>query len=111
MPRVRDPELLRRLHLEWRSCALADDTCEWWRSLHHIHRHPRDDVRANLVMLCGDGVAGHHGRIEANDDEARAQLGLYIARHRPDTIAYINEKLPNGRGWAWLEHRLFLPDT
>ena len=104
MPRHRDPELLRRLHLEWKCCALCGET--WPLSLHHIY--DRDDIRANLVMLCGDGVQLCHGLITAEDDETRYALGRYLNEHRPDTLAYVNEKLPNGRGWAWLERRLYL---
>lgn len=96
--RARDPELLRALHVEWRECALADldlPACLGAspRSLHHVHRHPRDDVRANLVMLCGSGTTGCHGAIEHADEETRRALGRHIRIHRPDTFGYLREKL------------------
>jgi hypothetical protein len=96
--RVRDPELLRTLHLLWRGdCVLAtddDDECEFLHfSLHHIHKHPRDDVEANLVMLCGSGTTGHHGRVEAHDYEACSRLAVYLIKQRLDTIQYLGEKL------------------
>jgi hypothetical protein len=94
--RVRDPELLRQLHILWRGeCVLADggECFEERYSLHHVHRHPRDDVEANLVMLCGDGTRGHHGRIEAHDRAVSVQLYVYLVRERLDTMAYLGEKL------------------
>lgn len=93
--RVRDPDLLRDLHVRWRgACALMDDTCVEHRySLHHVHKHPRDDVEANLVMLCGDGTTGHHGRIEAHDHAACQALGVHLIEERLDTLEYLGEKL------------------
>jgi len=106
--RVDDPELLRRLRWEWRGqCALEDETCVTWLSLHHIHKHPRDDVRPNLVMLCGDGVAGHHGRIEHADRAARAALAGHILSERPDTVGYLIEKLRGAeQAMEWLRRYL-----
>jgi len=89
--RIRDPELLRALHLEWRSCALCGSTGKL--SLHHIHRHPRDDVRANLVMLCGSGTTGCHGRITVNDPVVIRHLGKHLIQQRKDTIEYLGAKL------------------
>jgi hypothetical protein len=107
--KVRDPDLLRRLHSEWRECVL----CEQHRgrlSLHHVHKHPRSDVRANLVMLCGDGVSGCHGLVEAGDRSTRAALGTYLLRERPDTVAYI-ARVTGGaeQGRAWMERNLGNP--
>lgn len=89
--RVRDPELLRRLHLRWQECALCHGTAhsEGRLSLHHIAKHPRDDVEGNLVMLCGDGVRGCHGKIEARDPETRAKLRAHIRERRPDVLRYL----------------------
>lgn len=94
-PRIRDPELLRRLHLEWRECALCrsvgfENRVWLGLSLHHIVKHPRDDVRGNLVMLCGDGVRGCHGRIEHHDPETKRLLAEYIRRERPDVLEHIS---------------------
>lgn len=85
---------MRNLHLLWQECALCHGTAytEGRLSLHHIHKHPRDDVKANLVMLCGDGVRGCHGKIEASDPETKLRLGEHINRHRRDTLVYLTEK-------------------
>jgi hypothetical protein len=111
--RIRDPELLARLHLEWQECALAmtpPPECLGGatdRSLHHVHKHPRDDVRANLVMLCGDGTRGCHGAITNEEKIARHALGRYIRVHRPDTFAYLTEKLSSTiAADEWLTRRL-----
>ena len=102
--RVRDPALLRVLHLRWRECALCENVGPL--SLHHINRHPRDDVEANLIMLCGDGVRGCHGRIEARDVFARWELSFFIRDHRPDTCAYLNDRFPQEGADAWLRRVL-----
>jgi hypothetical protein len=79
---VRDPVLLSILHRDWRECAL----CGQHRgrlSLHHISKHPRDDVEANLVMLCGSGTTGCHGEIEAGltkKFEGRDRAAAWITR-------------------------------
>lgn len=96
--RIRDGALMALLHHEWRECALTEyglPACLGMspRSLHHIHRHPRDDVRANLVMLCGSGTTGCHGAIEHADPETRLALGGYLRVRRPDTVAYLRAKL------------------
>ena len=94
--RVRDPELLRELHVLWRgSCVLDElgDCVETRYSLHHVHNKPRDDVRDNLVMTCGDGTTGHHGLITAHDYATCRALGLYLVRFRPDTMTYLGLKL------------------
>jgi hypothetical protein len=87
-PRVRDPELLRRLHLRWRACVLADDTCVPVLSLHHLRKHPRDDVEENLVMLCGSGTTGHHGLIEAHDRDTVLKLNQYLKTYRLDHLEW-----------------------
>lgn len=93
--RVRDPQLLRRLHLEWRECVLADETCERQRSLHHVSKHPRDDLRENLVMVCGSGTTGHHGKLEEHDMGTEIALAVYIAGNRPDMQAYLTARRPD----------------
>lgn len=110
--RVRDPELLRELHVRWRGTCVLDELggCVNTYSLHHIHRHPRDDVRANLVMLCGDGTTGHHGLITAEDEQARMLLGLYIVTRRLDTLTYLTEKLGGDEpATEWLRTSLLAP--
>ena len=90
-PRVRNPELLKALHLRWKSCALCGSTGKL--SLHHIIRHPRDDVVANLVMLCGSGTTGCHGKIEARDANTQRALGQYLLGKRPETVSHIAWRL------------------
>lgn len=117
--RVRDVELLRTLHMRWRGTCVLDDLGDCDRrcdaylflySLHHIHRHPRDDVQANLVMLCGDGVRGHHGLITRNDARTLTALGLYVVTHRLDTLTYLTDKLGGDeQAKEWLRRSLLAP--
>lgn len=110
--RVRDLELLATLHVRWRGTCVLDELgdCVSRYSLHHIHRHPRDDVQANLVMLCGDGTTGHHGLITAEDETARATLGLYLVTQRLDTMTYLTEKLGSDEAARqWLRSSLLAP--
>lgn len=102
---MRNPEIFRTLHLKWHTCACCG-IAGVRMSIHHIFS--RDDVEANLVMLCGDGTNGCHGLITAEDEETRARLGIHIALHRFDTLNFIRAKLGLERGNAWLERRLFL---
>jgi hypothetical protein len=103
-PRVRDPELMRRLHEEVTECEVTGG--RWPLSLHHICRHPRDDLRANLVMVQGDGTIGFHGQLEARNPEALALLGKHIVEERPDTLAYLEWRFwKPGQAAAWLERR------
>ena len=105
-PRVKDPDLLARLHREWRSCALCGGTTadSSQLSLHHIHRHPRDDVRGNLVMLCGSGTTGCHGEIEAHLPGASRQLRILIDLSRHDVIEYLDGKLGGlDAAFGWLD--------
>lgn len=61
-------------------------------SLHHVSKHPRDDLRENLVMLCGDGVRGCHGKIEAHDHETIQALNHYLLASRPDVVEHLRSK-------------------
>lgn len=96
--RVRNPVLLKILHVEWRECALCGATGPRL-SLHHLRKHPRDDVRPNLVMLCGDGVHGCHGDVEAGDRAKRLDLGTYLLAHRPDAVDFL--------GLPWIRRTLY----
>ena len=98
--RIRDPGLLIELHLRWRECALCGATEPL--SLHHIANKPRDDVEANLVMVCGSGTTGCHGLIEARDPLVRWSLALHVHDSRPDTTGYLAERYPVEGAHAWL---------
>ena len=106
--KTRDPDLLRELHLEWKECALCGAVFPL--SLHHINKHPRDDERGNLVMLCGSGTTGCHSAIEAQDEEKISDLGRYILAARGDTIAYLYERLGAIAAQDFL-HRVLLIDS
>ena len=97
---IKDKALLKSLHLRWRECAICGEVEPL--SLHHIHKHPRDDVEGNLVMVCGSGTTGCHGRIESRDPVVLRLLFEHIVGERPDVVAYLRKKL--GRQWAdaWL---------
>jgi hypothetical protein len=102
--RIKDPDLLARLHLRWRSCALCGGTAWPGLSLHHVHRHPRDDVQGNLVMVCGSGATGCHGLIEAHDPAASRALRIHIDTGRHDVIEYLDGKLGGlDAAFAWLD--------
>jgi hypothetical protein len=86
-PVIRDRGVFRILHLEWRECALCGEVEPL--SLHHVLKHPKDDVRQNLVMVCGSGTTLCHGELEAHDDDAVAALGSVIVTSRPDIIEHM----------------------
>lgn len=97
-PRIRDPQLLKFLHVIWKECALCRATDVL--SVHHINKHPRDDVEGNCVMLCGSGTTGCHGLIEAHDHPTIIKLGTHILESRNDTIAHLFErKGPAAKEW------------
>lgn len=104
--RIRDPELMRRLHYEYEECVICGDIRF---SLHHVLKRGQggDDVRENLVPLCGDGTNGCHGAVESNRDFACRALGLYIQSERPDILVYLERKLEGGAA-EWLKRRLRL---
>jgi 5-methylcytosine-specific restriction endonuclease McrA len=104
--RIKDKVLLSRLHRRWRECALCGATSPL--SLHHIHRHPRNDVEANLVMLCGSGTTGCHGIITTEDPRARQALGHYLVTARPDSVEYLIDLLGRDAALDWLNRRLLV---
>jgi 5-methylcytosine-specific restriction endonuclease McrA len=71
-------------------------------SVHHVvpRSHGGDDTLENLAPVCGDGVAGCHGALTANDPAARAMLGAWIRRNL-DVYDYVVSK----QGDGWLELR------
>jgi 5-methylcytosine-specific restriction endonuclease McrA len=65
---------------------------------HHLVKRSQggDDVDENIVPLCGDGVAGCHGRVEAKHRETLVALRKAL---RPDELDYIILR----KGEAWLD--------
>jgi hypothetical protein len=103
--RIRDPLLLRDLHYEWKECALCLTTSERL-SLHHICKHPRDDVRGNLVMLCGSGTTGCHGLVEDRDKATCALLGAHVRKERPDVLEHLRWRFGQEAAVEWLDRHL-----
>lgn len=102
---MRDPDLLASLHLHWTECALCERS-DIALSLHHISRHPRDDVEGNLIMLCGDGVQGCHGMIEAHHPIKKLELSFFLRDCRPDVMAYLDQRYPREGADNWLRRQL-----
>ena len=98
--RVRDPQLLSGMHRMIHECQVTGERGQL--SVHHINKHPRDDVIGNLVMVEGSGTTGYHGRLEARDAVALALLGRYIVDERPDTLEYLRWRFGE-QAEAWLE--------
>ena len=103
--RIRDPEVLARLHRQWRSCAICGDSTSRL-SLHHIYPKGQggDDVEGCLVMLCGSGTTGCHGEVEAHLPGASRALRIYIDLSRHDVIEYLDGKLGGlDAAFGWLD--------
>lgn len=64
---------------------------------HHVvakgSPHFGDDIDANIVTVCGSGTTGCHGAVERHETWACLAVGEHIRDHRPDTIAYIADRL------------------
>jgi hypothetical protein len=67
-----------------------------------------DDLPENLIALCGDGVTGHHGLIEANDVMTRIAIGEYLALKRPEVVLYMQVKLGTEEGLEWLRQKFYM---
>lgn len=122
--RVVDPAALRAARLAGDECAACGRPPG---SVHHVipRSEGGDDVPANLVLLCGSGTTGCHGAwhgnpyaiarrevvivgstMERRNAEWVAQrIGHHIAAARPDTIAYVIEKLGPDPGSSYLLRR------
>lgn len=104
--RVKDPELLRALHLVWRECVLCGAVDPL--SLHHISKHPRDDVIGNLCMLCGSGTTGCHGLVEARDEDTVRELGAFIVAARSDVVSYLASSKGEQAAEEWMRQNLLV---
>lgn len=62
--------------------------------------------RRGDCLASGDGVAGCHGKIEANDPEALAELAQHIVDERPDVIDHLIDRLGEVPAWYWINRRL-----
>lgn len=89
MPRIKDPALLRLLHLEYDECCCCGSTASM--HIHHViyKSHQGDDVRGNLVPMCEPCHTKYHSR----DHHVMHALWQYIVLARPDVIAYLEFKL------------------
>lgn len=98
---------MARMHRRDPRCEITGKTPA---SVHHVLPRGQggDDDARNLVMLEGDGVTGLHGQITRNEHCALVQLGEHLFLHRPDTIAYVKERLGEEAGVEWLRRRLFI---
>jgi hypothetical protein len=107
--RVIDPKATARAVLTYPRCSLCPKPAA---TGHHVlpKGSPNfgDDVLANIVSVCGSGTTGCHGEIEAKREWAMRSLGAFVGARRPDTIAYVREKLGVVAGDAWLEKHLRL---
>ena len=101
-PRLRDPDIFRILHAEGGTCGICGKS--YGLELHHVYPRGQggDDVRANLLFLCGE----HHRRVTANDEAALSALGWYIRNHRWDVIDYVEGKLGAEQAAGWFLQRL-----
>ena len=110
--RTSDPKLLRSLHLHADRCRACG--CRKQLTLHHlVPRGQRgDDVKANLIFLCGSGTSGCHGALTAHRNASwPSQLAgkpwqVVASRIRRtlrlSEVDYVLAK----KGQAWLERTL-----
>lgn len=59
-------------------------------------------------MLCGDGVQGCHGKIEAHVHKTLRDLGRYILAERPDTLMYLYEMKGTVGAHEWMRRYLLV---
>lgn len=98
-PRVKDPNLLACLKVEYDCCEVTGvvDSLH----LHHIVYRSQggDDTRANIICLDRD----FHDRYHQADPVARLMLAEHLVRNRPDTLAYLADKVGVDTRDVWLE--------
>ena len=97
MPAATVDTVRRRSQNRCERCG-TDDALRW--SLHHRKprgmggtRDPAINSPANVLLLCGSGTEGCHGRVESNRAEAYV-LGLLV--HRNDDPARVPVELRYG---------------
>jgi hypothetical protein len=57
-------------------------------------------------MLCGDGVRGCHGAVEAHDEATLHALAAYLLNKRPDAVAYLMQKLGPIAAAEWFRRQM-----
>ena len=103
--RIRDPELVRSMHFVFEECCICGNVLF---SVHHVLKRLQggDDVKENLVPLCGSGTTGCHGDVEGAERAACAALGRYLKVERPDVISYLGLRLGSHVAAAeWMRQR------
>lgn len=92
--RIRDASALCAAKIRHRECCICGRTHAI--HIHHIvfRSHGGDDVDANLCGLCPT----HHDQIHAYDSFSWIALKAYVDFERPDTQAYLQEKLGDRAG-------------
>lgn len=78
--RVKDKDLMRRLHLEHGECVCCG--IGYGLTLHHVKRKSQGggDVMENLVFLCqGPGTSDCHGKLHSGDATVREAVLAYQA--------------------------------
>lgn len=96
--RIRDPGLLRLLSFEHDECAVCRSPHQL--HLHHVlfRSHGGDDVRANITPLCFECHEGYHTRRQQGYG---LKLADHLEQNRPDTVAYLEQKLGKGGMQHW----------
>jgi hypothetical protein len=101
--RIRDPQLLALLAVEYDACEVTGATAivSGGLHLHHVvfRSHGGDDVRANIVGLSNE----LHDRYHRGDVLAKLRLAEHILHKRPDTLSYMALKLGAGPRDYWFE--------
>lgn len=122
--RIVDRQAARTAALKLLSCAACGGI---GANQHHVVQRGSpyfgDDVPANFVSLCGSGTMGCHGALHGSPywvsvggltperrdaDWVRRRVGEHIRRRRPDTIAYVLERLGAAAGRAYLRRNYLL---
>lgn len=93
-------------------CLWLGETQTRLSSLHHVVSKSLggDDVEENLVSLCGDGVSGCHGMVEAHDAQTCRAFAAALQQYDSAAYAYAIEKLGED-GFARRHHVVFTPAT
>ena len=101
--RVKNPQAMKTKHAAGCFCVL---NCGAKGETHHVLPRGQggDDDAADLVCLCRD----HHDRVHAEHTPTLVLLGEHLLLERPDTVAYIKQKLGEEGGAEWLRRRLLI---